>query len=322
MLAIQLKQNLNTVKSAYCVAGDDAYLREQALSALRALAGEELAEFNVTELDGGSTGVSDIVACFSQVPFMADRRVVVVRDFTQTLSDDDYEMLGNAIYGADDAVLVFYYSGQVSQQIKKLCEYVDCDKLKDAEVKDIVSLWCSERGYVIDSSALYKLISYTSCDLMRITNELEKLYAYCSDTRAITDTAVGEVVSRDMEFVVFALSNAVSERRSKDAYAILDEAKGDIGKNLGMLTTLINQFRRTLHVLLNKGDDRQALAKYLGISEYAVSRTLTLAKKYKPAKLKAIVDKFEEVEYLFKSGKILTTDEALFIGVTFALENS
>lgn len=322
MLAIQLKQNLNTVKSAYCVAGDDAYLREQALSTLRALAGEELAEFNLSEFDGASVGVSDIIACFMQVPFMADRRVVVVRDFMQNISDDDYEKLGNAICSSSDSVLVFYYSGQVPQEIKKLCEYVDCNKLKDAEVKDIVYSWCKERGYAIDSSALYKLISYTNCDLMKITNELEKIHAYCNDTNTITDVDVGDVVSRDMEFVVFALSNAVSERRAKDAYSILDETKGDIGKNLGMLTTLINQFRRTLHVLLNKGEDKQTLAKYLGISEYAVSRTLVLAKKYKPSKLKAIVDKFEEVEYLFKSGKILTMDEALFIGVTFALENS
>lgn len=322
MLAIQLKQNLNTVKSAYCIAGDDAYLREQALSTLRALAGEELGEFNVSELDGAGVGVSDIIGCFAQVPFMADRRVVVVRDFTQNLSDDEYERLGNAILASTDAVLVFYYSSQASLQIKKLCEYVDCNKLKDVEVKDIVKSWCDERGYGIDSSALYKLISYTNCDLMKITNELEKLYAYCGDAKTISDTDVGNVVSRDMDFVVFALSNAVSERRAKDAYAILDEARGDIGKNLGMLTTLINQFRRTLHVLLNKGEDKQTLSKYLGISEYAVSRTLVLAKKYKPAKLKAVVDKFEEMEYLFKSGKILTMDEALFIGVTFALENS
>ena len=322
MLAIQLKQNLNTVKSAYCIAGDDAYLKEQALSTLRALAGEELVEFNLSELDGANVTVSDIIGCFRQVPFMSDRRVVVVRDFMQNLSDDDYERLGNAIYASTDAVLVFYYFGQPSPQIKKLCEYVDCNKLKDAEVKDIVKSWCSERGYDIDSSALYKLISYTNCDLMKITNELEKLYAYCTKDKTITDGDVGEVVSRDMEFVVFALSNAVSERRAMDAYAILDEAKGDVGKNLGMLTTLINQFRRTLHVLLNKGEDKQTLAKFLGISEYAVSRTLALAKKYKASKLKAIVDKFEEVEYLFKSGKILTMDEALFIGVTFALENT
>ena len=323
MLATELKQNLDKkIASSYCVAGDDGYLRGQALSLLRALAGEDFLEFNLSELDGAGLSVSDIITFFSQVPFMSSRRVIIVRDFTQNLSDDDYEKLGDAIYKSSDAVLVFYYSGQASQQIKKLSEFVDCSKLKDGEVKDVVSKWCKSQGYEIENSALYKLITFTNCDLMKIKNELYKLYAYCEGKGRITELDVDEVVSRDMEFVVFALSNAVSEKRAKDAYSILDEAKGDIGKNLGMLTTLINQFRRTLHLLLNKGEDKSLLAKYLGISEYAVTRTLTLAKRYKPARLKAIVDKFEEVEYLFKSGKILSVDEALFIGVTFALQNS
>lgn len=323
MLAIELKQNLNVkIDHAYCIGGDDGYLRGDALSILRGLAGSELLDFNVSDLDGQNITVSDILTCFAQVPFMAERRVVIVREFTQNLSDDDFEKLGDAIIKATDSVLVFYYSGQVPQDIKKISTFVDCNKLRDGEVKSVVVEWVSKNGYEITQSALYKLVTFTNCDLMRIENELQKLYAYCMETKRIGEIDVNDVVSRDMEFVVFALSNAVSERRAKDAYDVLYEARGDVGKNLGMLTTLINQFRRTLHVLLNKDVDKAILAKQLGISEYAVSRTLSLANKYKSARLKAIVDKFEEVEYLFKSGKIVSMDEALFIGVSFALQNS
>ena len=323
MLATELKHNLNIkIEPAYCIGGDDGYLRGEALSILRGLAGETLADFNVSELDGQNVNLSDILTCFAQVPFMAERRVVVLREFTQNLSDDDFEKLGDAIIKSTDSVLVFYYSGQVPQDIKKIATFVDCNKLRDGEVKDVVTSWVTNNGYEITQPALYKLVTFTNCDLMRIENELNKLYAYCMDTKRIGEIDVNDVVSRDMEFVVFALSNAVSERRAKDAYDVLYEARGDVGKNLGMLTTLINQFRRTLHVLLNKGVDKSTLAKQLGISEYAVSRTLTLANKYKSARLKSIVDKFEEIEYLFKSGKIVSMDEALFIGVSFALQNS
>ncbi len=323
MLAIELKDKLNIqVDHAYCILGDDAYLRGEALSLLRGLAGEDFIEFNLFELDGGNASVSDIIANLSQVPFMSSRRVLVVRDFCDNISDDELEKLGNAIVKEEDNVVVFYYTSQVPNFVKKIATVVDCNKLKDGDVKSVALRWISERCYDIASTAIYKLISYTNCDLMRIKNELDKLFNYCQDTKIIDDNAVETVVSKDIEFVVFALSNAVSEKRAKDAYAILGEAKGDIGKNLGMLTTLINQFRRTLHVLLNKNDTKANLAKHLGISEYAVGRTLTLASKYKPVKLKAIVDKLEEVEYYFKSGKIISIDEALFIGVAYALENS
>lgn len=320
---MQLRENLKTkIQSAYCIAGEDSYLKGEALALLRALAGEDMREFNLSELDGANIMVSDILTTFMQVPFMAERRVVVVREFTQNISDDDYDKLLSAIEKTDDAVLVFYYASTPPAFVKKLATFIDCSKLKDGEVKEIAENWCKERGYVVTSSALYKLITYTNCDLMKIKNELEKLFAYCEGDRSISEIDVGDVVSRDIEFVVFALSNAVSDKRAKDAYEILSEARGDVGKNLGMLTTLINQFRRTLHVLLNKTSNKADLARYLGISEYAVSRTLSLANKYKSARLKAITDKFEEVEYLFKSGQIPTVDEALFIGVTYALDNT
>lgn len=323
MLAIELKDKLNSqVDHAYCILGDDAYLRGEALSILRRLAGEDFVEFNLFELDGGNSSVRDIIANLSQVPFMSSRRVLIVRDFCDNISDDELERLGNAIVKEEDNVVVFYYSGQAPNFVKKIATVVDCNKLKDSDVKSVALRWISERSYDISPTAVYKLISYTNCDLMRIKNELDKLFNYCQDTKIIDDIAVETVVSKDVEFVVFALSNAVSEKRAKDAYAIVSEAKGDVGKNLGMLTTLINQFRRTLHVLLNKNETKANLAKHLGISEYAVGRTLTLASKYKPVKLKSIVDKLEEVEYYFKSGKIISIDEALFIGVAYALENS
>ena len=86
-----------------------------------------------------------------------------------------------------------------------------------------------------------------------------------------------------------------------------------------MLTTLTTQFRRMLHVALNKNMDKKTIAGYLGISDYAVSKTISLASKFNAIKLKSIVDRLEELEYEFKSGKIYSADQALFIGVTYAL---
>lgn len=320
MKANELKDSLiRGVEPAYLIAGDDSHLKEKSLNLLKKLAGEDMTEFNLSFVDGDKTSVDQIIDLFSQVPFMSDRRVTIVKEWNPNLSDGDAKRLKAEFLKATDSVLVFYYTGTPNTSVKKIATFVDCAKLDKNEVGDFIEKECRKQNYTITSSAVAKLVTFTACNLAKSQNELKKLFAYCEETRAIDEDAVSSVVCKDMDFVIFSLSNAVAQRNSKDAYEILEDAKGDNGKNLGMLTTLTTQFRRMLHVALNKNMNRKEVSEYLGITDFAISKTLTLASKFNTTRIKNIVDRLEELEYEFKSGKINSADQALFIGVTFAL---
>lgn len=320
MKANELKDSLiRGVEPAYLIAGEDSHLRESSLTLLKNLAGEDMTEFNLSFIDGDKATVEQIIDAFSQVPFMSDRRVIVVKNWNPNLSDDDVKRLKSELASVTDSVLVFVYTGTPSTSVKKIATFVDCAKLDKNYVGDYVEKVCARENYTITSSAVAKLVTFTACDLAKSQNELKKLFAYCEDTRVIDESAVSNVVCKDLDFVIFALSNAVAQRNAKDAYEILEDAKGDNGKNLGMLTTLTTQFRRMLHVALNKNMNKKDVSEYLGITDFAVSKTLTLASKFNTTRIKNIVDRLEELEYEFKSGKIYSADQALFIGVTFAL---
>ncbi|MBQ2714112.1 MAG: DNA polymerase III subunit delta [Clostridia bacterium] len=319
MRATELKAKLNSeIKPVYLLVGEDAYLKESALEELKKLAGEDMTEFNLSVRDGSGMTIGEVLGELSQVPFMADKRVVVIKDWSPNLSDGELKKLIDESENSD-TVLVLTYSTTPPNTFKKAFEVVDCAKLDKGAVLEYIDRECTRRGYDVTPQACSKLATYTSCDLSRIQGELNKLFAFCLDNKKIEDSAVDEVVSQDMEFVVYALSNAVANGNSAEAFSILDMGRGDSGKNLGMLTTLTTQFRRMLHLLLNKNMPRGEASTYLGISEYAVGKNLALANKFKPAKLKAIVDRLVDLEYEFKSGRILTADEALFIGVSYAL---
>ena len=69
------------VETVYVFTGREAYLREDALTRLRKkVLPEGLADFNCTELTAPMT--EDIIACAETLPMMADRRLIIVRDFT------------------------------------------------------------------------------------------------------------------------------------------------------------------------------------------------------------------------------------------------
>lgn len=324
MLANELKESLaKKIAQAYYVFGEDSYLRGESVKLLVSLCGEDFVEFNYTVLDGASVDISDIIDAIGQVPFMSDRRVVLVRDFDKTLNDKEYKMLSDSIKKLEDCTLVFLRSSQKERaktnDISKLCITVDCSPMTESEVISFIENQFAKNGYTVTKGACIKLAKYTSCDLARVVNEIKKLISFCEDTHSVTDEKVDEIVSRDVEFVVFALSNAVAEKNSIEAYKLVDQGKGDAGKSLGMLTALTNQFRRMLHVLLNKGLPTVLVAEHLGVKDFVVTKTLNLASKFKQVKLKAIVDKLEQLEYDFKSGKLADPNEALFLGVAFAL---
>lgn len=324
MLANELKESLiRKIEPCYYVFGEDSYLRSMCVEALSSLCGEDFREFNLTVIDGQDAEISDILEAVAQVPFMSDRRVVLVKDFDKTLTDKEYERASSVIRGLSDCTLVFVRSGgrdrAKSNDLTKLARVVDCSPLTESDVVDYVEKRCSELGYSINRGASLKIAKYTSCDMARVVSELDKLTHYCMESRAISDIAVDEIVSRDVEFVVYALANAVAERNAREAYKLVEQGRGDSGKSLGMLTALTNQFRRMLHVLLNKGLPPVLLAGHLGVKEFVVTKTLTLANRFKQVRLKAIVDKLEELEYEFKSGALADASDALFIGVAFAL---
>ena len=326
MLANELKENLERkIAPAYFVFGEDSYLRQSCMDRLTLLCGEDFKEFNLTVLDGNTIEVKDIVEAIGQVPFMSDRRVVIVRDFDKPLTDKEYDTLSNQIKSLTDCTVVFLKNTgkerAKANDVSKLCVSVDCSPLNENEVIEFIENQFAEQGYNISRGASIKIAKYTSCDLARVVGEINKLVAFCSETKSVTDIAVDEIVSKDVEFVVYALSNAVAERNTKEAYSLVEQGRGDSGKSLGMLTALTNQFRRMLHVRLNKGLPPVLLAEHLGVKEFVVTKTLNLAMKFKQVRLKAIVDKLVDLEYAFKSGKIADANEALFMGVAFALSN-
>ena len=64
----------------YLIYGEDSLSVEEMLASLRADAGsDELYDVSTTTLDGASVSLAELEAAWSTIPFLADRRTVMVR---------------------------------------------------------------------------------------------------------------------------------------------------------------------------------------------------------------------------------------------------
>ena len=64
----------------YLLYGPDEYARTEALAALKAGVPPDLADLNMTTIDGRRARLDALIAACEAFPFLADRRMVIVND--------------------------------------------------------------------------------------------------------------------------------------------------------------------------------------------------------------------------------------------------
>ncbi len=297
--------------NAFLLNGDDLYFRDKVIKDILSLVPEAEREFNYHNFSDVKS-IEEAEAAFTSMGFFGGVNVIVISGYGAKksgkgelkLSEKEVKLFESLINSMDENTVLIMHSSNLPLSLSRYFVKVDCGKL------DAISL----RSYVpsliaplkIDGNALYTLIEYCNRDMMSIYLELEKLKAYMGSKQAITLEMVQTLVANTIENDIFELSKALAERNKFTTVSLFEKfvAKG-IGFSV-ILGTLINQYRRLLHVALSKKSDRE-LADVLRVKEYAVIKSRETAKKYGKATLKACLDELVDAEYNFKSG--LMTEE-------------
>ena len=138
---------MSDAAAAYLVRGDDPSLVSQALSALVAeLAGGDASGMAVEDLSADDLDVGAVIDACLTPPFLADRRVVVVRDLSRLRADEVDRLVGYLADPLDTTSLVMAFSGAVPQRlanaVKKTGHVVDAGVPSSGRAR---SQWLAER---------------------------------------------------------------------------------------------------------------------------------------------------------------------------------
>ena len=305
MLDTVIQNKLNSkLVPAYIVTGDDLYLRSEVERFFENLVEPAMADFNLVYF-GSESNVNQIINALMHEPVMSEKRVVIVKDFSAKLTDEDITALKAVLSTADTGNILVLFINPTQDKILNsipagLFERIDCGHPDERFACEAVETWAREQGVTITERATMKLVKYTVRDLQKIRNELIKLFAYCENNK-ISEEDIDNVVHKDIDYMVYELSNALADRQSMQAKVVLDRLL-ETTQPIYLLRVITTQYRRMLHCLLNKGQND--VGTYLGIKEFAVKRTFAVASKYTQAKLKKIVDRLVNLENDFKSGKM------------------
>jgi DNA polymerase-3 subunit delta len=240
----------------YLFVGEERLLQERALRVLYDSIDESLRLFNLTVLTIGSdngTGAKTTAAMVldsaNQMPMMAARRIVVVRDFDKIKEDEQDMVFAYLSNPAPMTTVVFQAASpdkrrKLTTTLVKSCVVVTFDALDEARARRWAEDYLNELGCKIEPAALRLLIGLIGTGLTRLSNELEKLAAYVNGG-VIDNAAVQELVPRAREHASWELWDAIISRDRKHALKLMNRLLDD-SDPLPILGSLASYYRRLL----------------------------------------------------------------------------
>ena len=307
----------------YLIYGDEAYLRENYKRTLiKALVnpGDNL---NYNVFRGADTDMEAVLSLAVTLPFMAEKRVILVQDselFNKT-SDELADYIENP---SEDTVLIFeeekVNANNRSFKVAKGAGYcVKAERYDSKKLPSWVAADFKRYGKKVSGSAVDLLIERAGTDMTALDMEVTKLVSYVGDREGVFDDDVMKMVHRSPSASVFQMIEAVVDRRLDRAVGLYYDMLSGEESPFGIRSLIERHFRILLIVkdMADQKADNTEISAAAGISEKIVWKYEKQAKKYSRVKIKNVLSECTRTERAIKQGRIAdkTAVELLLFGI-------
>lgn len=240
--------------------GDDTHQKSTALiAALNKLLPPGVdRSLALTEYDGardpddGGPVLSAVLEDLGTLPFLADRRVVLIRDADEFITAHRARLEQYVAKPAPTGTLVLECrSFPRTTRLAKAAlaaggQLTECRKLVGRAAVDFVLAQAGAQGLRIEPAAAARLVDLVGLEAGLLISEIEKLCLYAAGRKAITDEDVSALVGQSREEKIFAVMDAAAAGRLPDAlrlwHDVLATDRGAVFKVLGGMAYKIRQW--------------------------------------------------------------------------------
>ena len=275
-----------------------------------------MSDINTTMLDGNIVTIEELLTSLSTVPFMADRRLVVVEGLLNRLGGSKKD-LGEWLNFPDllkdlppTANLLLIErepipSNKLLSTILRLGQVEKFSPLRHRDLLDWINARCSKLGLEIERTAVALIADSVGSELRVIDSELNKIKTY-SRGRLITREDITLMVPYVRQQNVFRVVDSVIEGRTRDALNASSMLIG-LGESPSGIVRMIERQLRFLilakHLLSRKiptGD----IGKHINLSGYPLQKTLEMERKISQVRIMSMHDNLLKSNIRVREGKL------------------
>lgn len=323
----------------------DEYLSTQRIMQMkRALGDPEMADLNTATLRGEQASAADILGEASMMPFLAERRLLLVYGYWDHLDKrmaasksadsaahtEAARLLRNLADVPTSCDLIFVDSAvdkrrglwkgfALPASDKAPARKVDglealskqgaltLEELSTPDPRNLpgwIQSYARTHNIAIDGRAVQTLADFVGPNLRQLHNELEKLATYAG-SRHITMDDVKLLVSDASEALIWDLTDALSQRNGRRAMQSLYELRKGDANAFYLLTMIARQYRIMLKV--------KSAMRRGGGSEFDLAK-ITDEKPYSVKKAMAQANSYTLQELIAIMNRLLEADYAMKTG--------
>ena len=300
----------------YFLAGPDDYsIRETVRKLLRAALPEDTAEMNTTRLAAGDVTLDALRFACEAMPFLADRRAVVVEHlFSASKQGQVAKDVAAYLPRVPENTLLIFVEPEAPPKSGPIAK-----ALGEAQVKQQffpvlagppLQRWIAARakdeGANITAPAAEALASFAGGDLRTLANEIKKLATYAGPGRTIDAPDVHLLVHQAHEANVFELVDALAQgnrSRALSALHVLFEQGERPERILGMVARQVRLLLQGKDAV-GRGEAPDAVGRLLGLSPFPARKVLDQVRLFSLSQLLAMHRRVLETDLQIKTGRL------------------
>lgn len=294
--------------------GEETFLIDEAQRVLveTALAPHQR-DFNLDIVYGAEAEGTEVIARCSAFPMMAERRVVLVRDFEKLRGAALFQHYAERPNPTAVVLLACRerpknLNSQPFRALKQHAAWGEFKALKPREMTGWLTRRLKTLGKALDGEAAALLADLIGTDLQTAASEADKLAAHVGTRARVTASDVVAAAGQSREYNVFELQKAVGEGRMADAVTIADRllqqasnVTGEALRIVALLATYVGKLHRLTPLLAQRLRD-DALASALGVPPFFVKEYVAAAQRLGPARLDDTLAALLAADYELKGG--------------------
>lgn len=307
---------------------DDFHGNER-LAEIRASCGDpESVAINTTKLEGPRLPLDELVAAAAAMPFLAEKRLVVVRKLlaqSERQGEDGERRRGRQqehlktiaewlpqvpptteLVFLEEKIPARNSTNPVVQAIVRLGgEILESPKLQPEAVQAWILRRVVAKGGRVSPDAAAVLADTLRDDLGRIDQEIDKLITYAGEAE-VTPADVRLLVTEAREENVFRLVDAIGMRDRRQALSVLHQLLRDGTPVQVMLAMVARQLRLLLQIREVQGrtSNQSAIAGELGLRPWQVRNLATQARRFGAGDLERAYHLLLGADQSIKTGRL------------------
>lgn len=256
-------------------------------------------DFGFAAYYADETSPGEIVLDARTLPFLAERRVVLVRNAERYNTESAAGAMLDYLAEPNDVTTLLLVANKIDRRTKffKTCQQagdvVECPALSENEVTEWVREEAARREKDIDAGAVRELIDRSGTHLSDVENAFVLVSNYVDEGARITKADVVAACADVAEEEIWALTDAIAASRSGDALAALRNLM-ELGKHPDEIIGTINWLLKSAYmVAIATGEP--------SISRFVAQKVRPLKEKLGVVKLRAAFALCTDTQFMMRN---------------------